>query len=228
MSIKEATQTRTGQQATEKTGSTGVHVATHPVIQYKLAVMRDKKTSAMAFRQIVEEISQFLAYEATRDLKTKVIEIETPLERAQAESIADEVVLVAIMRAGNGMLNGFLKILPFSTVGHIGIYRDKFIKSTVEYYLRLPKALKGKKVLLLDPLLATGDTACAAIDRLKEHEAESIRYVSILASPQGIAKLKAIHPDVDIHTCNIERTLDERGYLLPGVGDAGDRLYDTV
>jgi uracil phosphoribosyltransferase len=223
MSVQEVTQTRK-----TNAGKSGVHVVTHPVIQYKLSVMRDKNTSAMAFRQIIEEISQFLAYESTRDLKTKVIEVETPLERAQTESIADEVVLVAVMRAGNGMLNGVLKILPFSTVGHIGIYRDKFIKSTVEYYLRLPKVLKGKKVLILDPLLATGDTACAAIDRLKEHEAESIRYVSILASPQGIAKLQAIHPDVDVYTCNIERTLDENGYLRPGVGDAGDRLYDTV
>jgi uracil phosphoribosyltransferase len=126
------------------------------------------------------------------------------------------------------MLSGMLKILPFATAGHIGIYRDKFIKSTVEYYLRLPKDIKGRKVLLLDPLLATGDTAVAAIDRLKEHEAGQIRYLCILASPQGIEKVRSVHPDVEIFTFNVERGLDERGYLLPGVGDAGDRLYDTV
>jgi uracil phosphoribosyltransferase len=142
--------------------------------------------------------------------------------------VRESVVLVSIMRAGNGMLNGMLKILPFATVGHIGIYRDKFIKSTVEYYLRLPNDLTGKRVLVLDPLLATGDTACAAIDRLKEHQAKSIRYLCLLASPQGIERLQSVHPDVEIFALNQERDLDERGYLLPGIGDAGDRLYDTV
>jgi uracil phosphoribosyltransferase len=200
----------------------------HPVIQHKLSVLRDKNTGPMAFRQIIEEVSQLLAYEATRDLRTQKTPVETPLEKTECEMISEPVVLVAIMRAGNGMLSGMLKILPFATAGHIGIYRDKFIKSTVEYYLRLPKDLKGKKVLLLDPLLATGDTAIAAVDRLKEHEAGLIRYVCVLASPEGVAKLAAVHPDVEIIALSLERTLDERGYLLPGVGDAGDRLYDTV
>jgi uracil phosphoribosyltransferase len=200
----------------------------HPVIQHKLTVLRDEKTGPMAFRQIIEEVSQLLAYEATRDLKTRKVTVKTPLETTQVDTVDEAVVLVAIMRAGNGMLSGMLKILPFATAGHIGIYRDKFIKSTVEYYLRLPKDLKGKKVLLLDPLLATGDTACAAIDRLKENEAGLIRYVCILASPEGVEKMASVHPDVEIYALNLERTLDERGYLLPGVGDAGDRLYDTV
>lgn len=205
-----------------------LHVIDHPVIQHKLTVLRNKETGPMAFRQIIEEVSQLLAYEATRDLKTHSIAVVTPLEKTKGLELSEHIVLVAIMRAGNGMLGGMLKILPFALAGHIGIYRDKFIASTVEYYLRLPKEdLKGKKVLLLDPLLATGDTACAAMDRLKEHGAESIRYVCILAAPQGVKKINEVHPDVEIFTLNLERTLDERGYLLPGVGDAGDRLYDT-
>lgn len=205
-----------------------LRLVSHPVIQHKLTVLRDKQTGPMAFRQIIEEVSQLLAYEATHDLKTKQVEVETPLEKTQSDQISESVVLVAVLRAGAGMLSGMLKILPFATAGHIGIYRDKFIKSTVEYYLRLPKELEGKKVILLDPLLATGDTACAAVDRLKEHGAQYIRYVCILASPEGLQKLEEFHPDVEVIALNVERALDERGYLLPGVGDAGDRLYDTV
>jgi uracil phosphoribosyltransferase len=176
----------------------------------------------------MEELSQLLAYEATRDLGTKRTKVETPLETTDTEMISEELVVVAIMRAGNGMLSGMLRILPFATVGHIGIYRDRFIKSTVEYYLRLPKNVEKKRVLILDPLLATGDTACAAIDRLKEYNVGAIRYVCLLASPEGIKNLKSHHPDVEIYTMSVERQLDERGYLLPGLGDAGDRLYDTV
>jgi uracil phosphoribosyltransferase len=200
----------------------------HPVIRHKLGVLRDKRTSSMSFRNIIQEISQWLAYEATQDLKTENYEVDTPLERARAERIGENLVVVAVMRAGMGMLDGMLKILPFATVGHIGIYRDRFIKSTVEYYLRLPKDVKGRKVLLLDPLLATGDTACAAISRLKQFEVGAIRYVSILSSSEGIERINREHPDVEVITLSVERALDERGYLLPGVGDAGDRLYDTV
>jgi uracil phosphoribosyltransferase len=214
--------------AGKTTQTPGLRVIYHPVVQHKLSVLRDKETGPMAFRQIIEEVSQLLAYEATGDLKTQVTQVETPMEKTETEIVGEPIVLVAVMRAGVGMLSGMLKILPFATAGHIGIYRDKFIKSTVEYYLRLPKDIKGRKVLLLDPLLATGDTAVAAIDRLKEHEAGQIRYLCILASPQGIEKVRSVHPDVEIFTFNVERGLDERGYLLPGVGDAGDRLYDTV
>ena len=204
------------------------HLVSHPVVKHKLTILRDKKTSALSFRLIMEELSQLLAYEATRDLATKKARVETPLETADTEMISEELVVVAIMRAGNGMLSGMLRILPFATVGHIGIYRDRFIKSTVEYYLRLPKNVEHKRVLLLDPLLATGDTACAAIDRLKEYNVGTIRYVCLLASPEGIQNLKSHHPDIEIYTMSVERQLDERGYLLPGLGDAGDRLYDTV
>jgi uracil phosphoribosyltransferase len=200
----------------------------HPVVKHKLSILRDKKTSALSFRLIMEELSQLLAYEATRDLGTRRTTVETPMETAETECISEELVVVAIMRAGNGMLSGMLRILPFATVGHIGIYRDRFIKSTVEYYLRLPKNVEKKRVLLLDPLLATGDTACAAIARLKEYGVGPIRYVCLLASPEGVSNLREHHPDVEIYTMSLERQLDERGYLLPGLGDAGDRLYDTV
>src|SRR3954468_8793780 len=204
------------------------HLVSHPVVKHKLSLLRDKKTTALSFRLIMEELSQLLAYEATRDLGTRRANVETPMETAECEIISEELVVVAIMRAGNGMLSGMLRILPFATVGHIGIYRDRFIKSTVEYYLRLPKNVEGKRVLILDPLLATGDTACAAIERLKEYGVGQIRYVCLLASPEGIKNLKAHHPDIEIYTMSVERQLDERGYLLPGLGDAGDRLYDTV
>jgi uracil phosphoribosyltransferase len=200
----------------------------HPVIQHKISMLRDQNTTSHSFRNIMEEISQFLAYEATRDLKTTSTEIQTPLEKTLAETVTDGPVLVSILRAGLGMLDGMLKILPFSTVGLIGIYRDKFIHATVEYYLRLPKNVKGKGVLLLDPLLATGDTAVAAINRLKEFEVGHIRFLCVLACEQGIAKIHEAHPDVEIVTCSIERALNDKGYLLPGLGDAGDRLYDTV
>jgi len=200
----------------------------HPVLKHKLTHLRDKKTSAHSFRLILEEMSQLLAYEATRELKLSPRPVETPLESAVTESVGEEIVLVAVMRAGNGMLNGMLKILPFATVGHIGIYRDKFIKSTVEYYLRLPTHVKGRKVLILDPMLATGETACAAIDRLKEFEVGPITYVSILASKPGLAKMAEEHPDVNVMTVSVERELDEKGYLRPGLGDAGDRLFDTL
>ena len=182
----------------------------------------------MAFRQIVEEMSQMMAYEATRDLKMELFEVHTPLEKTQAPRIAEDFTLVAIMRAGLGMLNGMMKILPFATVGHIGIYRDRFVNATVEYYLRLPKNVKNNRVLLLDPMLATGDTACAAIERLKEYGVKHIRLVTLLAAPQGVRKVHHDHPDVEIMTASLERELNKKGYILPGMGDAGDRLYDTV
>ncbi len=200
----------------------------HPVAQHKLHLLRDKATTSHSFRQIVEELSALLAYEATRDLKTRPATVETPMERAETRQVDEGLVLVAVMRAGNGMLDGMLQILPFASVGHIGIYRDRFIHSTVEYYLRLPREVKGKKVLLLDPLLATGDTLCAAIERLKEYEVGPIRCISLLSSQTGLDKIQKLHPDVEVFTLSLERGLNERGFLLPGLGDAGDRLYDVI
>jgi uracil phosphoribosyltransferase len=200
----------------------------HPVLQHKLSLLRDQNISSMAFRQIVEEMSQLIAYEATRDLKTEMATVQTPLEKTKSPKIAEPLMLVAILRAGLGMLNGMMKILPFATVGHMGIYRDRFINATVEYYLRLPKNVKGQKILLLDPMLASGDTACAAIERLKEYGVGKIRLITLLAAPQGVAKINELFPDVEIFTVNVERELNKKGYILPGMGDAGDRLYDTI
>lgn len=205
------------------------HQLDHPILKHKLSILRDKKTTALIFRLVMEEMSQLVSYEACRDLiETKKESIDTPLEKTDAEFVVNDLVLVAVMRAGNGMLGGVHRTYPFATVGHIGIYRDKFINSTVEYYLRLPKDIKDKKILLLDPMLATGDTLCAAIDRLKEYQPKTIRCISLLSCKEGIQKVNEIHPDVDIYTVSVERELSSGKYLLPGIGDAGDRLYDTV
>lgn len=204
------------------------HVVGHPVVQHKLSMLRDESTTPAAFRLMLEEISEFLAYEVTKDLKTSLIKVQTPMAKADGELISEKIILIPIMRAGSGMLEGMLRILPFAAVGHVGIYRDKFIKNTVEYYFRLPKNAKGKRVIMLDPLLATGDTACAAIDRLKQYEVGPIQYVCLLAAPQGLKKVQILHPDVEIYTLSIEKGLDKNGYILPGLGDAGDRLFGTV
>lgn len=200
----------------------------HPVLQHKLSLLRDKNISSMIFRQIVEEMSQLIAYEATADLKTMTTKVQTPMESTKTLKIAEPLLIVAILRAGLGMLNGMMKILPFATIGHIGIYRDRFVNATVEYYLRLPKDVKNQRILLLDPMLASGDTACAAIERLKEYGVGKIRLITLLAAPQGVAKINDHFPDVEIFTVNLERELNNKGYILPGMGDAGDRLYDTV
>jgi uracil phosphoribosyltransferase len=216
---------------TKKTRSVGkLHFSQiqHPVLQHKLALLRDKNISSMVFRQIVEEMSQMLAYEATRDLKTSPTMVVTPLEKTTSPKISEPLLIVAILRAGLGMLNGMTKILPFATIGHIGIYKDRFVNATVEYYLRIPKNVKNQKVLLLDPMLATGDTACAAIERLKQFGVGKIKLITLLAAPTGITKINKQFPDVEIFTVNLERELNSKGYILPGIGDAGDRLYDTI
>jgi uracil phosphoribosyltransferase len=205
-----------------------LHIIDHPVVLEKLAALRDKSTSSYSFRQILAEISTFLAYEATRDLKTKLAEVETPLEKARVPRVAEEVCIASILRAGEGMLEGFLKAVPFARVGHIGIYRDKFLHNTVEYYFKIPETFRGKRTIVIDPLLATGDTALAALDRLKQYEVGPIRFVCVLAAKVAIEKIHKEHPDVEIFTVNVEKGLNEKGYLLPGVGDAGDRLFRTT
>ncbi len=202
-------------------------VLEHPLLQHNLTKLRDVETPPVEFRHVMEQLSALLAYEMTRDLELSHCEVETPLEQTRGALVSDDLVIVSILRAGNGMLDGLLKMLPFSRVGHIGIYRDKFIGNTVEYYFRLPEKVKGKKILLADPLIATGNTAVAAIDRLKEYAVGDIRFVSILASPEGVSNLRKHHPDVEIFTLSLERELTEKGYILPGLGDAGDRLYGT-
>ncbi|MCC7443112.1 MAG: uracil phosphoribosyltransferase [Bdellovibrionales bacterium] len=201
---------------------------THPVLQHHLTLLRRKETRPPEFRRILSEMARLIAFEATQDLPLKKVAIETPMEKmTDAPAIAEELVVVSIMRAGNGMLDGVLQALPFAQAGHIGMYRDKFVHATVEYFFKLPEPIEGRQILLLDPLLATGDTAVASLKRLKEYGVGSIRLVSLLAAPEGIAKVNAQHPDVRLFTLSVERGLTEKGFLLPGLGDAGDRLYGT-
>lgn len=202
-------------------------IVDHPIIKHSLTKLRDKESDSSAFRRKLHEISRLLAYEATRDLQTSAVEIETPLAQTKAEKIIDWPVVVSIMRAGNGMLDGLLGMMPSATAGHIGIYRDKFINNTVEYYLKLPPDVKGKRIFLADPLLATGDTAVACVDRLKQFEVGPISILCVLCSRPGLEKLFHFHPEVKVYAVSVEPEMNERGYLLPGLGDAGDRLYRT-
>ncbi len=205
-----------------------VTVIEHPIVSHKLGLLRQKSTKPHEFRQLFDELGQILAYEATRDLKVAKHEIETPMMKARVDKIAEHVVVATVLRAAEGFLPAFMQMLPFAAFGHIGIYRDKFMNQTVEYYFKLPQDVKGRRLILLDPLLATGDTALAALDRLKQYQVGPIKVVTLLCAKVGIEKVHAAHPDVEIFTFSIEKGLDERGYLLPGLGDAGDRLFGTV
>jgi uracil phosphoribosyltransferase len=199
----------------------------HPLIEHKLGYLRDKNTTSDAFRRLVSELTSLLAFEATKDLKTSSVDIETPIAKAKVERIKDTPVIVTIMRAGNGMMESMLDLLPFCPAGHIGIYRDKFINNTVEYYFKLPDDIKGRDILLVDPLLATGDTAIASIDRLKQYEVGNIKMLTILTCKEGVDRLQHFHDDVEIFTLSANEELNEKGYLVPGLGDAGDRLFGT-
>jgi uracil phosphoribosyltransferase len=200
----------------------------HPLLKHKLGYLRDKNTPSAGFRDLVKEISRSLAYEVMRDWKEMAaVEIETPMARARVERIQNPPVVVSVMRAGNGMLDPVLSMIPFASAGFIGIYRDKFIHETVEYYFKMPADIKGRLALLCDPLISTADTMLAAIDRLKSYEVERIRVLSILISEFAVERIHHFHPDVKIYTLNVEREINEQGYLLPGLGDAGDRLYQT-
>ena len=200
----------------------------HPLVQHKLSLMRKQDTSTSKFRALMREISLLLAYEATRDLALEEILIETPLEPAQVPVLAGKkLCLVSILRAGNGILDGMLDLMPSVRVGHIGIYRQPRTLQAIEYYLKLPEDLPERDVILVDPMLATGNSAIAAISRLVELKARSIKFVCLVAAPEGIEKLHRIFPDVTIVAAAIDRCLDEHGYILPGLGDAGDRLFGT-
>lgn len=199
----------------------------HPIIRHSLTRLRDKTTESSAFRRKLHEISRLIAYEATRDLTTDVIEIETPLAKMKSEKILNWPVIVSVMRAGNGMLDGLLAMMPFAAAGHIGIYRDKFIKNTVEYYFKLPPNIAGKRIFLADPLMATGDSIVACIDRLKQFDVGPITVLCVLCSKESLAKLEQFHPDVKVYATAVEPEMNELGYLVPGLGDAGDRLYKT-
>ena len=205
-----------------------VHHITHPLIQHKLTLMRQKDRSTSSFRTLMNEISMLMAYEVTRDMPMQMIEIETPLETMLSPVIdGKKTVFVSILRAGNGFLDGMLNVVPGARVGHVGLYRDPKTLVAVEYYFKMPHDMHERDAVLLDPMLATGNSAVAAVDRLKETAPRSIRFVSLVSAPEGIANLQKHHPDVPIYTAAIDRELNSHGYIVPGLGDAGDRLFGT-
>lgn len=205
-----------------------VVVLDHPLLVHKLGYLRDKETGSGEFRELTKEISRILAFEVMRDWKDmKTVDIETPITKTQVKRIHNTPVVVSIMRAGNGMLDAVLSMIPFASAGFIGIYRDRFVNNTVEYYFKMPQDIKGKLAILCDPLIATADTMIAAIERLKSYEVDKIRILSILISEYAIQRIHSLHPDVEIMTLNIEKEVNEHGYLVPGLGDAGDRLFQT-
>ena len=205
-----------------------VTVVDHPLVRHKLSLMRQRDTGTQQFRQLLREIALLLGYEVTRDLATETRGIETPLAAMQAPFLAGKrLALVSILRAGNGLLEGMLDLIPSARVGHVGLYRDSGTLAAVQYYFKVPADLRDRVVILLDPMLATGNTAIAAVDRLKESGARTLKMVCLLAAPEGIAALHTAHPDVPIFTAAIDERLNEHGYIVPGIGDAGDRLYGT-
>ena len=205
-----------------------VHHLTHPLIQHKLTLMRQKERSTNSFRRLLNEIGSLMAYEVTRDMPTQLIEIETPLERMQSPVIEGrKTVFVVIMRAGAGFLDGMLNVVPGARVGHIGLYRDPKTLIAVEYYFKMPHDMQERDAIVLDPMLATGNSAVAAVERLKETGPRSIRFVCLLAAPEGLARFQSHHPDVPVYTAAIDRQLNEHGYIVPGLGDAGDRIFGT-
>ena len=205
----------------------GLHIIDHPLVQHKLSIMRNKETSTMKFRALLEEIAMFMGYEITRDLPLTYEEIETPLMPMKAPKIAGKkVVIVPILRAGLGMVDGLMKLMPSARIGHIGMYRDEETSKPVFYYYKMPKG-KDRLVLLTDPMLATGGSACDAITRLKADGYTQIRLVCLVASPQGVKAVEEMHPDVDIYLASLDEGLNEKNYILPGLGDAGDRIFGT-
>ena len=205
-----------------------VHVIDHPLVQHKLTLMRRKDTSTKSFRELVHELSALLAYEITRDMPMQEIEIETPLEKMKSRVIdGKKVVLASILRAGNGFLDGMLQVIPGARVGHVGLYRDPKTLQAVEYYFKMPSEMEERDVIVLDPMLATGNSAVAAVDRLKQTKPRSIRFVCLVTCPEGLKTFHDAHPDVPVYTPAIDRGLNEHGYIVPGLGDAGDRIFGT-
>jgi len=205
-----------------------LNVIDHPLVQHKLSLMRKKSTSTHSFRTLIREVGTLLAYEVTKDLPLIYQEIETPLMKMDAPFLeGKKLCLVSILRAGNGLLDGFMDLVPSARVGHIGLYRDPETLVAVEYYMKLPDLINQRLVLALDPMLATGHSSAAAVTRLKENGAENIRFVSLLSAPEGIEYFNKTHPDVPIYTAAVDDKLNEHAYILPGLGDAGDRIFGT-
>lgn len=206
----------------------GVTIVKHPLVQHKLSLMRDKTRSTSGFRRLVREIAMLLAYEVTQDLPLTHAPIETPMEAMDAPMIeGKKLVLAPILRAGLALAEGMLELIPSARVAHIGLYRDHDTLEAIEYFFKAPHDLADRLIIVTDPMLATGNSATAAIERLKSRGAKDIRYVCLLAAPEGIERMRAEHPDVPIWTASIDKGLDERGYIRPGLGDAGDRIYGT-
>ena len=203
-------------------------VVDHPLVQHKLTIMRQTETSTAEFRQLLRELTQLLAYEVTRELPLTTTTIETPMESMEAPILdGKKLALVSILRAGNGMLDGVLELVPSARVGFVGLYRDEETLEPVQYYFKVPKQISDRMVIAVDPMLATGNSSVAAIDLLKEAGATDIRFLCLLATPEGVARMKEAHPDVPIITASLDRGLNEKGYILPGLGDAGDRMFGT-
>ncbi len=213
----------------DKVMAAEVTIIDHPFVQHKLTLMRQADTSTAKFRQLLKEVGMLLAYEVTRDLPLKYEPIKTPLAPMMAPMLAPEkkMVVVSIMRAGQGLLDGILELMPSARVGHIGLYREPTTHIAIEYYFKLPHDVEQRDILVVDPMLATGNSAVAAVDRLKEVGPMSMKFLCLLAAPEGIKHFHEQHPDVPIYTAAIDECLDEHGYILPGLGDAGDRLYGT-
>lgn len=205
-----------------------VYVFDHPLIQHKLTYIRDKNTGTKEFRELVDEVATLMAFEITRDLPLEEVEIETPVSKAKAKVIAGKKLgVIPILRAGIGMVDGILKLIPAAKVGHIGLYRDPETLKPVEYYVKLPSDVEERDFIIVDPMLATGGSAVAAIDALKKRGAKSIKLMCLIAAPEGVKAVETAHPDVDIYIAALDERLNDHGYIVPGLGDAGDRLFGT-
>lgn len=203
-------------------------VLTHPLIQHKLTLLRDKRTTTRDFKQLVNEIAMLMAFEATKDLPLEPVDIETPLERTQGALVAGKkLTLVPILRAGLGMVEGIAELIPSARVGHIGLYRDHDTLEPVDYYFKIPSGEQDRAFFVLDPMLATGGSAVAAVTALKKAGAQRVRFLCLVAAPSGVRRLLTAHPDVPVYTAALDRELNDKGYILPGLGDAGDRLFGT-
>ncbi|EAD4093194.1 uracil phosphoribosyltransferase [Listeria monocytogenes] len=205
-----------------------VHVINHPLVQHKLTIIRDKNTGTKAFRELVDEVATLMAYEITRDMELEDIQVETPLQTTTAKTLTGKKLgIVPILRAGLGMQDGILKLIPAAKVGHVGLYRDHDTLEPVEYFVKLPSDVEERLFIVVDPMLATGGSAIMAIDCLKKRGARNMKFMCLVAAPEGVKALQGAHPDVEIYVAGLDEKLDENGYIRPGLGDAGDRLFGT-
>ena len=205
-----------------------LYVMEHPLIKHKVSILRNKDTSVKEFRELINEIALLMGYEATKDLKLTEVEVETPLVKTKGQVVEKQVALVPILRAGLGMVDALMSLIPAAKVGHVGLYRDHDSLQPVEYYCKLPTDIEERQVLVLDPMLATGGSSAAAIDVVKKRGAKKIKLMCIIGAPEGVKTVQEAHPDVDIYVAALDERLNEKGYILPGLGDAGDRLFGTL